>query len=1137
MTGAHSSSPSFSYYNAFMFLCSLTAIAAASAATNKSVANNAFPPQRVQAKHQPPIYRQDAAPFGVIPMANNWENGPRSRDGHPTKLQSKSSRGLLEEVEKVRVRFAYMFFADADFDTLAAPSQEVLQDLACQTDSFLTSMLQDRLQTTLRVSLEVLDWTYDPTREHPLELFFQVEAFYDDPFLFDKHIKAVEVVRGIDTADFGDYVSNYVWQTYPLQGTPAKVIRNINRLSYDAQTFFVPTEVPTANVLYNTLTCRASSKVNAVWYFGFFEGTFTGPESSPQPAQEDMQAVSCQIRSFLEAFLSEKNYGAPATVELQRLEWQYTADSPEYQVDAKLDMRATIQHANGEVTLISSQTLSNMAKEADLVAFILEYVHTTQTETQVTSGTESVFLSVQRVTVDSIIMDVAPTETPTGNAASIEWTSAQCPINEATATPMETPTPTLMPSLTTTAIVVDPTQATPGSTGQSEAVANTLPTATPANGLTPQNTASGVLPPSDFLGWCRTAMFAVDGDQNQRLSRQEYIDLLNTVGEQVFEGYPFPALPTAIQNAFDDWTSSSSGQIDLQAQLMPSENSQGIDTSTMSSFDLQEFRRDSICNVTEAALLATAADAERPEAVRLGINTTFLATNQVGMNSTDDFWENSTNLQSAFANFVESHVPNAMVAILKQATEDQGTQLRGRRQLQTDLPSDNYWVLPETTDLWQVQGTRCPLESPENTSCLLATTSYEIFVLTHNISDSLNTDAIVAAAYNVTEDGIANGELQKSLELINPSTVWTLHTDPTSNETVAPTPAPTARLSTLVPTIPASVIVPATTDEQVSNTSTGEFGNATRVFSKNQCGGDLGLKALEFMKTDCDSFAGRHVWTIFALSFLFIVLLCLFAPVLVCGGYPCCPGKRADKISSGATRCTVSVDPTGDNKQPRRGGRRPKVGRQNSGLSSLSSGVGSMLDRRSKLRRQGSARSGISSISSGFSGFGGKKRQPRRGGRRPDIQRQNSGLSELSDDFDDDAAERGNASVSSGFSGFGRKKRKPRRGRRPDMNRQNSGLSALSDDFDDEAIERRNAKSKAGRENIVEPGEHAEPWFYGNSGAPKSSAHSYDSGVSVDIHSTDGYVGPSAPPRRGIQRTNSYDSAYSGVSGERMSLY
>ena len=1110
---------------ALMFLSLMVAIAPAAA----EVTNNALLPERLEAQ-DPPLTLNDAAPSAVVPVANEWDetnaDGPRVL-GQPTKRPTE--RGLLAEVEKVRVRFAYMFFADADFATLTPPTEEVLQDLACQTDGFLTSMLQDRLQTTLRVSLEVLEWTYDPTQEHPLELFFQVEAYYDDPFLFDKHVKAVEMVRGIDTADFGDYISNYVWQTYPLQGTTAKVIRNINRLSFDAQTFFVPTEVPTANVLYNTLTCRTSSKVNAVWYFGFFEGTLTDP--SLQPTLEDMQAVSCQIRSFLEDFVSLQNYGAPTTVELQRLEWQYTPDNPEYQVDVKLDMRATIQHANGEVTLIPSQILSNMAKEADLVAFILEYVHTTPpTESQVTSGAESVFLNVQRLTVDTLVLDVVPTETPTGNTASIEWTSAQCP--QATATPMEPP-PTLMPSLTAV-VVAEPTEVTPGSTGQSEAVANTLPTAVPANS-NPQNTASGVLPPSDFLGWCRTAMFAVDGDQNQRLDRQEYIDLLNTIGQQAFAGYPFAALPVTVQTTFDDWTSSASGQIELEAQLMPSENSQGIDTSTMTPFELQEARLDTICNATEVALLTTAADAERPKAVRLGINTTFLATNLVGMSSTDTFWTNSTNLQSAFASFVESHVLNAMIAILKPTTEDEGTQLRGRL-LQTDSPSDQYWILPETTDLWQVQGTRCPLESPVNTSCLIATTSYEIFVLTHNISDSLSADAIVAAAHNATEAGIADGELQKSLELINPSTVWTLQTDPTPKETDAPTPAPTARLSTLAPTI-TSTVVPAPTVVLLSDTPEGEFvqGNATRVFSKNQCGGDLGLKALEFMKTDCDSFAGRHVWTIFALSFLFVVLLCLFAPVLVCGGYPCCPGKRADKISSGATRCTVSVDPTGDNKQPRRGGRRPKVRRQNSGLSSLSSGLGSMMDRRSKLRRQGSGISGISSISSGFSGFGGKKRQPRRG-RRPDIQRQNSGLSELSDDFDNDAAEGGDASVASGFPGFGRKKRKPRRGRRPDISRQNSGLSALSDDFDDEAIERRNAKSKAGRENMAEPG-HAEPWFYGNSGAPKSSAYSYDSGISVDIHSTDGYVGPSAPPKRGIQRTNSYDSGYSGVSGERTSLY
>ena len=1101
--------------------------------------------ERVQGRHTREAPRTSAV------RADSIDRGP----------QNHNSRVLLEDAELVRIRFDYFYFDDVDFSKLAAPTKEVYQGLACQTDAFLTRLLEDRLRTPLRLYLGILEWSYDPSADRPLSISFQTEAFYDNSFVFDRRVKAVELIEAIRAASFTDYITNYVWQTYPLLGETADVVRNVNRLSFVAETVFVPLEIINRGVIYDTQTCGASSKVDTAWYLGFFSGSLQSllPEELPQEA--DKQALACQIKSFMEQYVTKEIYGADVTINLHNLGYIYN-EAAEYQIILRCDMRGYRLHANGDKKFISSQEISNWIKTADLISFILEYVHKTQTEEQFATGENSIWLDVQKVDVQSITRDVSPgqeldAELALTNPAA--WTSESCFNSKPTMTPtMFTPIPetSLAPIGGTIAPTkqlqltesLSPTLVTQNASGASQVVSNDTITAGPLVNVFADEAAE-----NEFLGYCRLALYAADDDENKRLNYSEYIDLLNSVGEKPYEGYPFPALPEVLRFNYDTWTSSASGQIEMELELLHSENAslvaQGIGfeaNSDMTAPELQQARRDAICLTTEVALATANIDTNLPQPVRLTIETTFLAVNEIGFSSVEKFWiDEADNLRSAFVAFLADYVLSNIEKEMQSAERNKRQLLRRQKQdpkNSTASFSDLYWILFETTDLFQVKFLPCPLELTSNSSCMSAAAKYDIFVLTHNISDSLNSDAIISAAHNVTTEGIASGDLQKSLELIEPLTIWTIGVMPAAQEKLRLTSSPILPSQTMRP---ASVAPSSGKDTVIGDDDAFLRGVDGQLFSKNQCGGDLGLAALEFMRTSCDSWAGRHVWTVTALAFLALVLFCLFLPVFIYGGYPCCT-KKADKITSGATRCTVSADQTGD--QPKRRGRRPRTKRQDSGLSSISSAFSEMMDqrarrnRRARLQRQNSGHSGISSISSDFSGLEGSGR------------------------------------------------RKPRRGRRRGINHQNSGLSELSDGFYDESVERKEKKrrvgdfvgksGKAGHENEF-GADGSEPWFYPQpdqnravnsriftqqscgsfNGSVESvpmtifceevrshdsslrAGQSFDSGVSeqVDFQSTDGYVGEAtAPPRRSRKpatKKNDYDSSYSGVSGEKSSLY
>eukprot|EP00797_Seminavis_robusta_P004574 Sro129_g061540.2 (649) ;mRNA; r:42875-44821 len=281
--------------------------------------------------------------------------------------------------------------------------------------------------------------------------------------------------------------------------------------------------------------------------------------------------------------------------------------------------------------------------------------------------------------------------------------------------------------------------------------------------------------------------------------------------------------------------------------------------------------RDDICRETQTAFLETASLQQQQSSspVRLEIVTPVLAYNLLGMETPDDFWENATDVKPAFEIFLRDHVVPAMDAVLLQERRRHGV-LRRRRGLSTDAANDRYWVLTDTASLKDVQGTRCPLDIPQDASCLTVTTGFDVFVLTDDADDESRTNRISEAAEQATQEGISSGKLQDSLDGYNPNSPWILLAAP--SDAAAPTTAGTPG--------------------DVGENQDGDVGavvNGTTTLGNTQCGDDAA--------EDCESFGEKYMWPIIIVVCVVVLLCILLLPICIWGRYPCF-GRKATESTA-----------------------------------------------------------------------------------------------------------------------------------------------------------------------------------------------------------------------------------------------
>jgi hypothetical protein len=467
----------------------------------------------------------------------------------------------------------------------------------------------------------------------------------------------------------------------------------------------------------------------------------------------------------------------------------------------------------------------------------------------------------------------------------------------------------------------------------------------------------------EFLGWCDIMSFAADDNRNRHIDSAEYVDWINMIWKQTYLGYPFVALPTLLQENFALY--AVDGEIDLEgvgkilsAPMVTETKQAGDDTTAGNSDRAQTMYRNDMCASLHKALTKTDL-LPQPETQRLSINTTLLASNREQVDTVEEFLDNSESIVAAFSVFLQEDVIEATQHVLSGAGASASTKaadknghgnvfkhysralwrlLQEQEEVETTTPDESssgtsnnsstnrtrWFLLPDTAKLVSAGETECSTDMPEDASCLIVEIGHDVFIMTDTPEES---DPIVAAAQQVTLDGIADGTLQDALEDLDPGTIWVLGPDPANipkeeeeeevvvveDELPKPskeTPAPSVWQPQLTDpdmyktTVPKDDAVVHDSPElgeyeptlDLNWTLPGAKKNKTQVPSKSQCGGDFGIDMLHFMNTSCDSFIGKFFWHIVIIAFLTLLCCCscLILPLIIWGRYPCFCGKGHD---------------------------------------------------------------------------------------------------------------------------------------------------------------------------------------------------------------------------------------------------
>lgn len=813
--------------------------------------------------------------------------------------------------QAAKITFDYHFFTDADFSALKAPALGIYQALSCQTDLYLTSILQEGLGKVVYLSLKMTDFTFDlSVADTPLSITFYVEA-HEETFDANKEpvqVDPVAIIQAADSAEYREYIMGYAWNTYPIGSDDTALLRQINKISYDATV-----RGQTEPTLYDTTVCPALSIVASTWHIGFFQDVFV-----PDPTPADFIALACQMYAYVAEVLIEVYHGTNVDTVLQNVYWQfYAPDSRGFVLDVTVDIRAQVHHANGKKTPVPSAYISDILVNANLHKFITQYMHK-----------EEYWQHTQKLKIDASIKDVAagiqpnwesngnegcPAVTPPPTRTPITPRPTRTPITPrptqphvTTPSPVQTPVPPPAPAPEPNAPPPTPPpvgRAQEGSVDVQTHPPTPYPTQAPrpnpngpaSNPPPPNNNYNPPNPPPGqqgnavadysgsqidgaFLDQCREALFMADVDGNRHINAAEYVRLLNMMGNQAYDGYPFVALPMELKNNFESWASEEAEyQIELEAMMYPNADN---------PLEQQQLHRDAVCRGTNSALLQAAAT-EHPSPVRLQISKSFVAYNSEGAT---DFPKHD--MEEVLSRFLVDYVADRILAILK----------GNRRLRQRKLSQTRYWVMPDSAAIDAAQQMECPEGAPNGASCVQPKAEYEVFVLTPNTDDPTDVNAIEKAAEQATDEGVEDGKLQDSLDRYDPNSPWSFVSDKNLPPAGTEPPKRKPGLGVESPDLDRDTGLSIVYVDDDTMDGVIVRGNATKHISETQCGGEAGESALDAAGIACDSFTGRHIWHIAVGIGLAVVLLIVFLPLLIWGRYPCCGGYQKTAATTVASR-------------------------------------------------------------------------------------------------------------------------------------------------------------------------------------------------------------------------------------------
>ncbi|CAB9522860.1 expressed unknown protein [Seminavis robusta] len=188
------------------------------------------------------------------------------------------------------------------------PTQEEVNALICQVNSYYTTELQRKLNDTIHAKAVYIDYYLDEARE-AISLNFTTFAFYDDEAQTQVNATDVFEAMQLTSDELEDFVELYVWRSEPEQenvffNTEALSIQSSIGDAINDQAMIVEAtgciaELTTNDTLAGNTNTTNNDTLRFMFEFGFLD------ETPQELVREDVEYLMCQTQVFLTRVLSD----------------------------------------------------------------------------------------------------------------------------------------------------------------------------------------------------------------------------------------------------------------------------------------------------------------------------------------------------------------------------------------------------------------------------------------------------------------------------------------------------------------------------------------------------------------------------------------------------------------------------------------------------------------------------------------------------------------------------------------------------------------------------------------------------------------------------------------------------------------
>ena len=717
--------------------------------------------------------------------------------------------------------FHFGFFDDNKLQRngWAPPTQEEYQGLLCQTKAFYLNMFQNKLGDSIYVNLYTQNWTYTEDTMFPISHSLVVHATFEDGTPLDPK----DINRCIQASDMAFYVEHFVWKSDPFQETVFYDTNQVYSETALQTTKFAPNSNANADLntqrqetggiaIGSSLSCPTNGNYEASLHFGYFPGF------GRKPSIDEID----NLKPLTEAYLSrvlQFSYGSrQVQVSLNLQGWDFdeaTTDKDNMPLTIRYYLTASFVYGGDVIPM--EYVKDKLAHNDDVKDTIMrQYIK--QAVWEVPPFKQSSFWDVNRVRMHNKIYKMGRSPNRHGdntdghgdligdgngdgavdtndNDQGIDGDGGDSGTGNQPGSSGGGFAGTGglgggIPGIGGFGVNAPGSGGDPGRAGS-------LNFGTGGDGSSGGNSTSNDPTRSTLFSLvlqpvrvspdeCRDLLKDANTNLDRFLDTAEFLVFLNSMTNQTYFGFPYIALPDAVQDTFTSLstkTDDNQDAIDLLGAYNPAISQEDLNL-------LEKTRGDKICRYIKSNL---------NEAIKKGEVTSDVLVSSVGFFVThagDEFGTdpNTTVLDLAFSNTVANHIRPGMEESMKEDIRRlQGHRIMTERErvlqkLRRLEGEDNMcYVLPSSATV-SLEEADCRGETKEPTKCFNAVGGFNTFFKGEKVSEMAQ--KMKSRADELAEKAIVNGDLAKEVSDMDP--LWTVEMmfAPTSMPSVAPSLSP-----------------------------------------------------------------------------------------------------------------------------------------------------------------------------------------------------------------------------------------------------------------------------------------------------------------------------------------------------------